>query len=59
MSTSTLHLIAQLTEILTRLERLDVITTDPDEAGTCCGLPRNEDGQCIYRPGHPIYVGLT
>lgn len=59
MSASVLHLMAQLTEILMRLERLDVITTDPDDAEICCGLPRNEDGQCIYRPGHPIYVGLS
>lgn len=38
------------------LERRDVITTDPAKAETCCGIPRDEDGFCVYRPGHPIYV---
>lgn len=43
-------------EVIERLERLDVITTRPENADKCCGLPRGEDGQCINRPYHPIYV---
>lgn len=43
-------------ELLNILERRDVITTDPERAAECCGLPRDEDGFCTYRPGHPIYV---
>lgn len=41
---------------LAMLERREVITTDPAEAADCCGMPRDEDGFCIHRPGHPIYV---
>ena len=53
------QVISQMSEIIARLERLNVITTDPDERGTCCGLPRDDYGQCINRPGHPIYVELS
>lgn len=42
---------------LEALERRDVITTDPEEAEKCCGIERDEDGFCIHRPGHPVYVG--
>src|SRR5579885_3682818 len=40
----------------TMLERRGVITTDPERQHECCGLPRDADGFCSYRPGHPIYV---
>lgn len=45
-----------LRELVEMLERRDIVTTDPDRADECCGLPRDEDGFCIYRPGHAIYV---
>lgn len=38
------------------LVRRGVVTTDPGEARECCGLPRDEDGFCSHRPGHPIYL---
>lgn len=38
------------------LGRRGIITTNPDEAETCCGIPRDADGFCQHRPGHPIYV---
>jgi hypothetical protein len=43
-------------EILSMLRRRGVVTTDPAERDECCGLPRDEDGFCVHRPGHPIYV---
>lgn len=43
-------------ELVEMLERRDIVTTDPDRAEECCGLPRDEDGFCTYREGHPIYV---
>lgn len=39
-----------------RLVARDVITIAAHEAEKCCGIPRDEDGFCQYRPGHPIYV---
>lgn len=39
-----------------KLERRGVITTDPANAETCCGMLRDENGFCTHRPGHPIYV---
>lgn len=47
-----------IAEALAMLERREVITTDPAEAGTCCGLPRDADGFCVHRPNHPVYVNL-
>ena len=44
------------THLIRMLERRHVITTDPAEASECCGLERDEDGFCIHRPNHPIYV---
>lgn len=43
-------------ELLDRLERRGVITTDSEKRDECCGLPRDEDGICTYRPSHPIYI---
>lgn len=40
------------------LERRGVVTTDPDRRDQCCGLPRDQDGFCTYREGHPIYVDI-
>lgn len=34
------------------------VTFDPREATHCCGIPRDEDGYCVHRPGHPIYVAM-
>lgn len=45
-----------MNDLIRTLERRGVITTDPDRADECCGLPRDGDGFCTYRPGHPIYV---
>ena len=44
---------------LATLERRDVITTDPADRDKCCGIERDADGFCQYRPGHPIYVEVT
>lgn len=41
------------------LERRGVVTTKPGDRDECCGLPRDEDGFCTYREGHPIYVERT
>lgn len=46
-------------QALAMLQRREVITTDPDEAAECCGIPRDDDGFCVHRPGHPIYVSVT
>jgi hypothetical protein len=43
-------------DLIERLVRRNIVTTEPAEAATCCGLPRDEDGFCTHRPGHPIYV---
>jgi hypothetical protein len=43
-------------ELVEMLERRDIVTTDPARADECCGLPRDEDGFCTYREGHPVYV---
>jgi len=45
-----------LLQALAALERRNVITTDPNEADTCCGIERDEDGFCQHRPGHPVYI---
>lgn len=42
--------------IIDVLERRHVITTDPCEADECCGLERDADGFCVYRPAHPVFV---
>lgn len=41
------------------LIRRGVITADSGKRAECCGLPRDDDGFCIHRPGHPIFVSLT
>jgi hypothetical protein len=38
------------------LIRRRIITVDPSEASTCCGLDRDSDGFCQHRPNHPIYL---
>lgn len=48
-----------VTLLIDKLERREVITTDPAERDTCCGLPRDEDGFCSHRPSHPIFVNLN
>lgn len=45
-----------MNELIEMLERRGVVITNPDDAAECCGMPRDEDGFCTYRPGHPIYV---
>lgn len=45
--------------VLDALVRSGVVTLDPDKEETCCGLQRDADGFCTYRPGHPIYVGTN
>lgn len=50
--------ITGLLPALIMLERRGVITADLRYAETCCGLPRDDDGFCIHRPGHPIYVNI-
>lgn len=40
---------------LDSMQRRGVITTNPDDAAECCGLERDDDGFCVYHPGHPIY----
>lgn len=40
------------------LERRRVITTDKKESIACCGLRRDDDGFCVHRPGHPVYVKI-
>ena len=44
--------------VIAALERRGVITTDPAQAQECCGLGRDEDGFCNYKPRHPIYGGV-
>lgn len=41
---------------LVTLERRGVVTFDKTQADTCCGIKRDADGFCHYRPYHPIYV---
>lgn len=48
-----------LLQVLAMLERREVITTDPEDRGVCCGNLRDEDGFCALRPHHPIYVEIT
>lgn len=43
-------------DVLARLEERGVITTDPTQAGQCCGLDRDAAGFCVHRPHHPIYM---
>ncbi len=45
--------------MLETLERREVITTDPTEADKCCGMARDDDGFCVHRPYHPVYVDVT
>jgi len=42
-------------EFVQMLIRRGLVTADPAKADKCCGLPRDEDGFCVYRPHHPIY----
>jgi hypothetical protein len=42
--------------VIEMLERRGVVTTKPEDRDECCGLPRDEDGFCVHRPGHSIYV---
>lgn len=44
-------------DILLHLEKIGVITTDPRNI-MCCGLDRDDDGRCVHRPYHPVYVRL-
>lgn len=37
------------------LELRGVVTSDRTEAEVCCGLPRDDDGFCTYKPGHHPY----
>jgi hypothetical protein len=45
-------------DLIETLERRRVVTTNPTERDQCCGLPRDEDGFCTYKPQHPIYVAV-
>lgn len=45
-------------EFVRKLERRGHVTTNPHEAGTCCGMERDDDGFCRHRDWHPIYVDL-
>jgi hypothetical protein len=45
-------------EALDILQKRGIITLHPKEAGTCCGIERDEDGFCQHRPRHPIYMDL-
>ena len=47
-----------LIKALEALERRKVITTDPNDERECCGIERDDDGFCIHREGHPVYVRL-
>jgi hypothetical protein len=47
---------AHAAALLAPLIRRGVVTTDPAQADKCCGMPRDGDGFCLHRPGHPIYV---
>jgi hypothetical protein len=40
------------------LIRRGVVTANPADRDECCGLERDEDGFCVYRPRHPIYVEI-
>ena len=46
-------------QALAKLERREVITTNPKDRLTCCGIVRDEDGFCQHRPYHPVYVGVV
>lgn len=48
----------RLLRALLALQRRGVITTDPAEADTCCGVERDDDGLCVVRPRHPAYLPL-
>lgn len=48
----------EILQALEALERRGVITTRPENAKECCGIERDEDGFCVQRPGHPVYVGI-
>ncbi len=48
--------VEDLSNVLLMLERRGVITRNREYARMCCGNERDEDGFCIHRPGHPIYV---
>lgn len=50
---------SELAALVAMLEWRGIITTDPAAADECCGLPRDEDGFCTYRPGHLIYVQVA
>lgn len=45
--------------VIATLEKRKLVTTDPSEAATCCGIVRDEDGFCRHRPYHPVFVQLT
>ncbi len=51
-------LVLALMAILKKLEEDGLITLDPDQAEKCCGIFRDENGRCSYRPGHPVFVRL-
>jgi hypothetical protein len=50
--------VRSLLQSLAALERRKVITTNPEERERCCGIRRDEDGFCVHREYHPIYVDL-
>lgn len=45
-----------MSDLLDILVRRGIVTADPADRDECCGLPRDDDGFCTYREGHPIYV---
>lgn len=50
--------VTRLNTTLGMLARRGVVTFDEAKAAECCGMPRDEDGFCTHRPGHPIYVKI-
>ena len=43
-------------DAIATLRRRGVVTTNPEDAAECCGIPRDADGFCILRPGHPVFI---
>ena len=41
---------------VTALVRRGLVTVDEQDAEACCGIIRDADGFCSYRPSHPVYV---
>lgn len=53
-----LRTLAAALDALTMLERRGTITTDKSQAEECCGMPRDDDGFCLHREYHKIYVPI-